>query len=728
MTSNNSIYKMIREHLRHNMWMLGLSAIGSFLFGPIIFLFSYGGTDFERYRLNHPYAQYAEYVNSQIIMDLDYCGAASMFIACVGAAIVGFGIFSYLFNSRKIDLYHSLPVTRKEMFWSGYLTGLFIWLIPFLAGALLSFISAFIAMEGTPLLSSVLWSMGKYLFYPAFGFFVIYHLCLLATMLSGNIANAMVSTCVWGLSAIALYGILIIYADAFYDTYYDPATNYIWAYAFSPLATPLALINLTGRMDPDFFVLLVVGLIIAGINLLLAYRIHKVRKSELAGHGMDNKIASLSIKVCICLIIGLLGMTPLYIFGYNIQTRPLWMLFFNTLFTVIAFVITSAIQKRSVKGLFSHKLQLVVITLCTLLISSNYCFDFSSYDSYLPAKGDIESMEIDINGFDQYTYYGQNFEGYKVTDTDVIHAILETAVNTNSYTNTFPVTVKVSPKFGFDYYRRYQMSAEDIDVLRPVVENEEYMSYRLKELLQKVDEISSVQVYAAQSTHYVDTEEYVAEIIDAYISDSYKLLTFEEQGEYLVLGELAFRSYVQDYNNSYYNYISEVPITPAHTNTIKAILKADDRICLDHSQFEVTSLVVSRYTYQEFDLLNSLYKDLLPADMIKMDKEFALEHGANVSDNLKAEAVVIQTAPTVEYVGGNDYMYTFVGEELEWLLPYLHYANSYHDNFGFDTYAHLGHAYIQYNDQVDVYIKRGDLSPEDIQKLASYIEKGKLKY
>lgn len=721
---------MIREHLRHNMWMLGLSAIGSFLFGPIIFLFAIGGTNFERYRLNHTLEEYATYVSTNVISDLEYCRAALLFIATAGAAIVAFGIFSYLFNSRKIDLYHSLPVTRKEMFWSGYLTGLLIWLVPFLAGTIITFICAFITLADFTNFAAVLLCMAKFLLYPAFGFFVIYHLCLVAIMLSGNIANAMVSTCVWGLSVIVIHGILIMYAEAFFDTFYDPTDTYLISYALSPLATPFALMGYGNMEYWKQLTLAGIGLLIAGGNLFAAYKLHLVRKSELAGHGMDNKVASLTIRVCITLIVGLMGVVPMYLFGYNIKTRPIWLLLFTALFSVFAFAVTTAIQKRSVKAFFVHKGQLIAITVCTLIVASSYCFDLFGYDTYLPKKGSVESMEIDVHGFDQYYYYGSKFEGFEVTDATLIDNILTAANDTEITGNTFPVSVKVSPKFGFDYYRRYQLYTNDIDVLRPVVETPEFMSYRLKELEKNQDIIAAVDVYSSHTSNLIVDPTHVEKIVAAYLEDSYQLLSFEQQGEYLITARLSFNSYRDgnEYTDSGYNHILEVPISPAHVKTLAALKEADDRILIDKEQYDVRSVTISKYNYGNLDLVDSLYRDLLTSDMLNYDKLYAEEYGIEVSDQLKEEAVVIQTAPTVEYYESFDYSYTFMDEELDWLMPYLEFATSYQDGFGFDSYSYMGQATMQYGTQLDVYIKRGAMTPEDIRKLAGYLETNQIKY
>lgn len=718
MTSNNSTYKMIREHLRHNVWMLGLSAIGSLLFGPIMFLFAQGGTNYERYAQNHTPQQLSQYVTSNVVNDLNYCATALVVIAVLGAAIVSFGIFSYLFHSRKIDLYHSLPVTRKEMFWASYLTGLYIWVIPFLLGALISFGSALIILKDFAHIGSVLLVMLKYLLCPAIGFFIVYHLCLVGVMLSGNIANAMVSTLVWGLSVLIIHALLIVYAEAFYDTYYSGSGNYSLTYALSPLASPFSILSYSDSISLEYIGMGIISIFIASMNLFIAYRLHKERKSELAGHGMDNKFASLSIRICISVILGLLGVVPMSLFGYNMESRPLWILLFNALFSAISYAIVTAIQKRSLKAFFARKLQMVIVTACSVCIAAIFVFDIFGYDEYLPRKGSIESMEIDISGFDQYVYYGGNFEGYEVTDTAITDAILENGVDAPKGNSISSIVVKVNPKFGFDYYRRYRIDKTDLDSLRPVVETKEYVAYRLRELESRRDEINNIHVYANGSSTDIDSPSNVSNIIESYLKDSYTLLTLEQQSEYLIMSNLSFRIYTKEADGGGgYNHILEVPVTPAHKNTIRAMQTADERILCQQEQLEVKSVTLSFRPYT-LSIEDALYRDLLPKDMLKFSDNYAEEYGISVSDNLKEQAVVIQT--TNDYSSG-EYTHTFIDEELDWLMPYLHLARSYQDSFDFDNYSYAGYATIQYNQQVDVYIKRGEMSQEEIQKLASYL-------
>lgn len=725
MTSNNSIYKMIREHLRHNLWMLGLSAIGSLLFGPVMFLFAHGGENYERYRLNHTVEEFNRYVSNNVIEHLNYCSTALLVIATVGAAIVAFGIFSYLFNSRKIDLYHSLPVTRKEMFWSSYLTGLLIWAVPFLTGALISFSSAFIILEDFTLFTQVLMVMLRYLLSPTLGFFIVYHLCLIGVMLSGNIANAMVSTGVWGLSVLIIHLLLIVYAEAFFDNYYDPGNNYYITYALSPLAAPFTIASYGINEGFEYFAMILISLVLAGFNLFVAYKLYKVRKSELAGHGMDNKVASLSIRICIAIILGLLGVIPMYLFGYSMESRPMWILLFNALFAALSYAVVTALQKRSLKAFFAHKIQMLVVTAFSICIAVIYVFDIFGYDDYLPRKGSIESMEIDIGGFDGYYYYSGAFEGFEITDSEMIHNILENAVTYPAKSNTFSITVKISPKFGFDYYRRYRLDKADIDALRPVVETENYMAYRLRELLNSRQEINNIHVYAANSSTDIESLANVQKIIDAYIKDSNSLLSFETQGEYLVMANLSFRTYTKesDGGGNYY-HIMEVPVTPAHVNTIQAIRDADERIICHKDQMEIQSVNLSFHAYN-LTIEDALYKDLLPLDMLNFKDNYAEEYGIPVADSIKEQAVVIQT--TSSYSSG-EYSATFTGEELKGLMPYLYFADGYQDSFGFDNFTHVGYATIQYNQQVDVYMKRGDMSQEEIKKLADRLTPNTIYY
>lgn len=721
MTSNNSIYKMIREHLRHNAWMFWLSAIGSILFGPIFFMFAIGGENFENYALRHTTEEFYQYVSMSVINDLSNCTMMLVVIATIGAAIVGFGIFSYLFQPRKIDLYHSLPVTRKEMFWASYLSGLLIWVIPFLIGALLTFISAFIVLKDFSSILSVLLAMFHYLLYPTLGFFIIYHLCLVGIMLSGNLANAVVSTGVWGLSVVIIYGLLILYAEAFFDTYYDAGNAYYIAYALSPITAPFVLMAYNGAWDWIYAATWLITLFLAVLNLFVAYRIHKKRKSELAGHGMDNKFASLSIRICVSIILGLLGVIPLYLFGYSMESRPMWMLLFNGLFAAIAYAIATAIQKRSVKAFFTHKIQMAVVTVCSVGIAAIYIFDVFGYDDYLPREGSVESMEIDINAFDEYYYYGSNFEGYPVTDSNIIDSVLKTAVNTPTKEHDFSILVKVSPKFGFDYYRRYYMSYEETDVLRPIVETESYMNYRLEELISNQDRINSIHVYAVHNTTDIDSTNSVQKIIDAYIQDSRQLLTLEQQAEYLVMCTLSFRVYTYDGG---YNHIIEVPITPEHTNTIRAIQQANESIVCTQEQMDIQEVTIS-VSASNTTLEDALYVELLPYDELTYSEAYEEMYGSKPGSSTNEGAVVIQT--TSEYRSGS-YSHTFRDEELKWLMPYIHLAQSNRDGFNQNNYSYMGTAIIQYNQHVDVYIKRGDMSKEEILKLASYLQLEQMYY
>lgn len=58
------------------------------------------------------------------------------------AAIIGMQGFSYLFDRRKVDLYHSVPVSKNRRFFVVYVNGLTIYLTANLSGLILGMIIA----------------------------------------------------------------------------------------------------------------------------------------------------------------------------------------------------------------------------------------------------------------------------------------------------------------------------------------------------------------------------------------------------------------------------------------------------------------------------------------------------------------------------------------------------------------------------------------------------------
>lgn len=130
MTSNRFFFKIMKEDLRHKIWMMALSVLTSTLMLPVVWLIWWsnrsgsGATDaLFLLEENRPKA---------ILQTIDFFRGHFMlaggFQTVAGALVTGLSGFRYVFHKNMVDTYHSMPVKRSTLFASGYLNGILIWM------------------------------------------------------------------------------------------------------------------------------------------------------------------------------------------------------------------------------------------------------------------------------------------------------------------------------------------------------------------------------------------------------------------------------------------------------------------------------------------------------------------------------------------------------------------------------------------------------------------------
>lgn len=107
-----------------------------------------------------------------------YCHPAVLFIFSVMAVMA---VFSYLYNSRTTNAMHSFPVTRKELFFTNFISGLLFLILPetvgFLFGILVGAVCGYTSMNY--LLLGLLYAFGIS--------FVLYSFTVLIAMFTGQL-------------------------------------------------------------------------------------------------------------------------------------------------------------------------------------------------------------------------------------------------------------------------------------------------------------------------------------------------------------------------------------------------------------------------------------------------------------------------------------------------------------------------------------------------------------
>lgn len=709
MTSKNSIYKMTIEHLRHSSWMIALSFIGNLLAGPVVLLFSYSKRDYEYMATYYSPKELLFYKATVMTSSLsDLCGSMFLGIAMIGALIVALGIFYYLFQSSKVDLYHSLPLTRNELFYSGYLAGLLIWLIPFLLSSVITLPLAIFCAGGFTHINMLLVAFLKMLAIPVLGFIIIYHLLLVAIMLSGNMSNAIISALVWGLAPVVFYLLVNVHFEQYFDTFYKFTINDYLLCAFAPIATPIVIQSgqIEGEMGNTLGLIIFIGLLIAAINFLVARGLYQKRKSELAGRGMENKAASLLTRIPAAVAAGLFGVIFLYFVGIS-NKRVLWSIFFCVFFSIFTFAVLSAVQKKTVKGLFAHKFQmLTTAVLATGFILACH-FDIFGYDTYLPDRDNIASCEIRINAMNQYYYYDEE-KPFTYYNQEVIYDILTAGVEPSEYANATYVTVKVNPKHGFSYYRSYNIPVDKVETLRPIIEDDDYFAYIYENHINHIDQMSGVYIYdLTRGSSKIEDSAQAKQLWQVYYTDLQEHRSMEEQTSYISVGNIDFS--FQGDGRSYLS-IRELPIKSNYRHTLAYLKEHYPNLTLYKDDLNVSELHVNLSLGTEGTVEEYYFEHLSPSAPVK--------RGTTSEDYYK------ETQATLEPIA--DYECQFTVEELSWLYEYLEPSRDHADRLNADHYFYFGELELNTGVTVSCYIEKGSMTDREIRTLAAMVDEKKM--
>ena len=568
MTSRHLFFKAMREDLRHKLWMIALSSLGSFLVLPVAWLLSVS----DRIYGCWPSTEYPPYVMTDMFHNGLLIGSG--FIAIAGAVIVGLFGFRFVFHKNMIDTYHSIPVKRRTLYGVCWLNGILIWLVPFLTCLLVTLGMATAYLMGTPSRRWIpaMWAeAGANFLILAVAFLLVYHLVLTAVMVSGNVWNTLVSMMILGFGVVSIYGLGLAFFGYYIDTFYSAVLNPEPAFYGSPLLSAVLLIYWKGMVDAfgaSLFVIwrpLLINFCIMAFLGILSWRLYMRRASELAEQGIRNKVFSAVLKF----LVGLAGGMGGWMLFYLMVDHEGWGIFGLVLVGVLAFGVMDVILSMEFKAFFAHKLQMAATIVCALAVCFCFYLDAFGYDAYLPDKEDIAEIAVfhtDFTNLNYYSNYGNEMlENIHFQDADAAYAYLkrvtdrekgiETAsVNANSgydIRSSQHLATRVTLKNGRIYYRYYTITNNDLDVVWPLLSDEEYLEWNYVVHQKRAESFDMIRRYCYGTSSYLTeiSRDTVWAIAEAYNKDLQQKpeTVLLNQGKLLVSLELGHSSYLDDY-------------------------------------------------------------------------------------------------------------------------------------------------------------------------------------
>lgn len=341
-------------------------------------------------------------------------------IVFLGAVIAMQG-FSYLYDRRKVDLYHSVPVSKEKRFAVIYVNGIFIYLIGNLVGLVTATV---IAAAQKSVNMDVLANEGLAFVWNFILFLVVYHAMILAVMITGNRFITLFLFGVFLLYEIVVYWILESMKWSFFQT----ATGFYLS--SNPKISPLfdcadMIWNLKSAEDAAAAARLclpVCGkwILIAAVFLTAAYLCYLKRPSEAAGRAISYRVVEPVLKIAVVIPAALVvGMIMLDTSGSDEMLMVVGMLVSGVIFCAAMEVLFHFDIKSLLKHLWSGGIALAGI----LVVFCIYKWDLFGYDSYIPEENKVESVAIFVSGYYD-DYWNENFEYIGIADYEMEHMFL----------------------------------------------------------------------------------------------------------------------------------------------------------------------------------------------------------------------------------------------------------------------------------------------------------------
>ena len=405
MTSKISYIKLIRADLRHRGWLAALVSIGLFLEMPVftmLYIDSLQMQNREYIVIEELRAAFPGLLNGQSVNHL----AAVIAVIAVLCALTGFG---YIHSKDKTDFFHSLPVKRGQWFVVNYLSGLIIFLLPYVICSALTIAvgGAKGIMTAQTAANSAEAAAGGIL-----AFLLIYHTCILAAMLTGQTVTGILAALVLAVYPFMVFSLFNALKGIFFKTYYGIAAVLAdtLAEVLSPAGLYVSLIDHTadGIAGSGLFI---ASLVMAALLLGAALLLYRIYPSETAGNALAFPRTAPVFKVMICIPAALFSSIIAKLFMGVTGTK--WIIVLSLLAAVILCGIIEFIYQQDLRMLLKGWVSSVISVAGVALVLCIFQFDLFGYDTYVPDQNRVESISFHPESFWGYFEYPEDYAGYK---------------------------------------------------------------------------------------------------------------------------------------------------------------------------------------------------------------------------------------------------------------------------------------------------------------------------
>ena len=410
------------------------------------------------------------------------------------AVLLGMQGFVYLHNKRQVDFYHSQPVSRKRRFLVLWFNGIVIFIATYLINMILGMAVAavFGSMNGVIFVGAM-----KAFFMYLLLFLGIYHIAIIAVLLTGNTLVSLLAMVVLLGYELAARAMTVFMASSFFITYGNGQENKIFDTLLSPIVNIYKYIILGDRKDNYWryadetytYGKTALGLFVLAIIFgTVSFFLYQKRASESHGNSISFPKIKEILRFILLLLFGSFGTYAVYYVAGKSVTLGI----VGTVFTIaLGHAVIQLIYEVDFRAIRKRWLTAAVSLVSVILVFLGFKYDWTGYDSRIPKQSQVESVYISLvaEGFGNNNYVLMDgtevYHQYKerkmeITDLDPIYELLANRelinMNTVKFDGTYEtIEITFRLKNGDTEYRRlYFHYEENLGVLDEIYHMEEY--------------------------------------------------------------------------------------------------------------------------------------------------------------------------------------------------------------------------------------------------------------
>ncbi len=530
------------------------------------------------------------------------------------ALLIGMQGFSYLYDRKKIDMYHSVPIPMESRYATIYWNGIASYLIPCIASVAIAIL---IALTQGAMGVAVLVECGYAFVLNLVFLLVIYHTTILVVMLTGNIV--ITGFLIFGFSFLE-YFVVQLYNGMKY-TFFDTADNYftnlepqlspIYDYAMKvyELKWETDLMKIGDMIFPMY----IKWLVLMAVLGVIAYLCYWKKPAESAGKAIAFGKVKPVLKIVVAVMTGIGICYVVYEAAY-----------YNVWITVLAMLVGTAlccgamevVFEFDIRAMIKHLVSTGISVAAVLVVFCIYHFDLFGYDTYIPDVDEVESVAIctgtyyqdyfeekdgyEYNGFEyimDYEYYEQNMFLTSVEEVcELANKSQKIEAEEMGEGRQFYVLYRL--KSGRQVSRIFYVDFEDASnekLLNEIVGNREYIDgvYQIAKADKVLDNKSLEISYSNGTVEKTLPSIDAAEIKEAWLKDM-------EQFDFSFARHNRPCGTIEYYFTDGY-YVWNLPIYESFNNTISYLKEKNAYYPVELNPEDIASVTVTNYHYSLYE-------------------------------------------------------------------------------------------------------------------------------